>query len=119
MTKKEAISCMLNGKKVRRVTWLKNTYLYMDYDCAIHDSENKEWHPSRMIEDDWEIHEEPKTESWAKFRVWDSYQCHWYEIPEMHQDLRNFEEDYSDDRYSNHHEIPNTRVELPIVMDKL
>lgn len=65
MTRMEALKAMIDGEKVRDVTWLDGKYMYMDEDHIIRDSEGSIYGYYRFVNEiyselsnEWEVYYE-------------------------------------------------------------
>ena len=118
MNKREAIRGMLDGKKIKHSSFSKGGYVCMDDNCLIRDDENDIWEISEMFIDGYSIYQErPKSESWAKYRVYNKDEDHWVEPSQLRKSLACFKDTYYMGNYSHHHEIEGSRIDLPVVED--
>ena len=68
MNTKEAIQAMLNGKKVRRPSWVEGDYFMFDGECFI--TEDATVVMADFNGNDWEIYEEPKPKQTVTIEKW-------------------------------------------------
>ena len=68
MTTKEAIQAMLDGKKVRRPSWVEGDYFMFDGECFI--AEDATVVMADFNGNDWEIYEEPKPKQTVTIEKW-------------------------------------------------
>lgn len=115
MDKRSAIQAMLDGKKICNINF--NNGCYIEFRGHIfYDQNNSKTNINYMEVEGWELYEEPpKTESWAKFRAYNGTHRSWIEFDYMYKTLDDFKDEFA--HLYNHHEIPNTRVDLPVVED--
>ena len=68
MNTKSAIQAMLNGKKVRRPSWVEGDYFMFDGECFI--TEDATVVMADFNGNDWEIYEEPKPNQTVTIEKW-------------------------------------------------
>ena len=68
MNTKEAIQAMLDGKKVRKITWCEETFVLFDGKLFI--GSDKEPYEFTTSETEWEIYEEPKPAQTVTIEKW-------------------------------------------------
>lgn len=68
MTTKEAIQAMLDGKKVRKPSWVEGDYFMFDGECFI--AEDTTIVMADFNGNDWEIYEEPKPKQTVTIEKW-------------------------------------------------
>ena len=68
MNTKSAIQAMLNGKKVRRPSWVEGDYFMFDGECFI--AEDATVVMADFNGNDWEIYEEPKPKQTVTIEKW-------------------------------------------------
>ena len=68
MNTKSAIQAMLNGKKVRRPSWVEGDYFMFDGECFI--TEDATVVMADFNGNDWEIYEEPKPKQTVTIEKW-------------------------------------------------
>jgi hypothetical protein len=115
MNKKAAIQAMLDEKILQDEDCTHNLIMFDtakglidEANCDV-DVNDVNFHTFRPRQ------EPPKTESWAKFRVHHADHKKWVEQGYMCRNLEEFRNAWKSFLCSHHHEIPNTRVELPVV----
>ena len=68
MNTKSAIQAMLNGKKVRKPSWVEGDYFMFDGECFI--TEDATVVMADFNGNDWEIYEEPKQKQTVTIEKW-------------------------------------------------
>ena len=68
MNTKSAIQAMLNGKKVRKSSWVEGDYFMFDGECFI--TEDATVVMADFNGNDWEIYEEPKPKQTVTVEKW-------------------------------------------------
>ena len=78
MNTKSAIQAMLDGKKVRRPSWVEDDYFMFDGECFI--AEDTTVVMADFNGNDWEIYEEPKPKQTVVIEKWLCEYCGGYVV---------------------------------------
>jgi hypothetical protein len=58
----EALAHLREGKKIRHIHWPENEYMHEIKGCILDEDEMQDYLPFNLINEDWELYEEPQEE---------------------------------------------------------